>query len=156
LHCLTAGGVATLKDVGYRMLAEATMVAHFAFLAYVVAGGFLAWRWPAAIWPHLMLAGWGLATIVVRLDCPLTGLEDWARRRAGQPGLSTGFINHYLNGVVYPERYHALVQALVAATVAVSWIVWSSGGTAAKVTTRPGTAGESTPRRLEANRRRRR
>jgi uncharacterized protein DUF2784 len=26
--------------------------AHFAYVAYVVLGGFLAWWWPRAIWPH--------------------------------------------------------------------------------------------------------
>lgn len=103
------------------MLANVTMAVHFGFLAYVVAGGFLAWRWPRAIWPHLVLAGWGFSTIVFRLNCPLTYVEDWARRRAGQPGLSTGFIDHYLTGVLYPERYAGLVQALAASAVAVSW-----------------------------------
>jgi hypothetical protein len=63
------------------------MALHFGFLGYVVAGGILAWRWPRAIWPHLPLAGWGLITVVFHLGCPLTDLEDWARRRAGEPGL---------------------------------------------------------------------
>jgi|SRR2546421_4415647 len=103
--------------MGYRILAEAAMVAHFGFLAYVVAGGFLAWRWPVAIWPHLGCAGWGLSTVVFHLNCPLTHLEDWARRRAGERGLSTGFIDHYLTGVVYPSRYAGLVQALVGVIV---------------------------------------
>jgi hypothetical protein len=103
------------------VLADVTMVVHFAFLAYVVAGGFLAWRWPWAIWPHLALAGWGLSTIVFRLNCPLTYVEDWARRRVGERGLGGGFIDHYLTGVVYPERYAGLIQLLAAITVAVSW-----------------------------------
>jgi hypothetical protein len=98
------------------------MVTHFAFIAFVVAGGFLAWRWPALIWPHLACAGWGLATILVRLDCPLTSLEDWARRRAGQRGLPAGFIDRYINGVVYPVRLHGRVQMLVAVVVVLSWI----------------------------------
>jgi uncharacterized protein DUF2784 len=111
-----------LDGVGYRLLADATMALHFGFLAYVVTGGFLAWRWRRAIWPHLLLAGWGFSTIVFRLNCPLTYLEDWARRRAGEAGLTAGFIDHYLTGVVYPERYAGLVQALAATAVAVSWL----------------------------------
>lgn len=97
------------------------MAAHFAFLGYVVAGGFLAWRWPWAVWPHVALSGWGLSTIVFGLDCPLTSVEDRARRRAGQPGLDGGFIDHYLTGVVYPRRYERLVQAFTIAAVAGSW-----------------------------------
>jgi hypothetical protein len=107
--------------MAYRLLADVTMVVHFGFLAYVVAGGFLAWRWPRAIWPHLLAAGWGLSTLVFHLHCPLTWLEDWCRRRAGEAGLGHGFIDTYLTGIVYPERYTGLLQLLGAAVVAVSW-----------------------------------
>jgi len=103
------------------MIAQVAMAAHFAFLVYLVTGGLLAWRWRWAIWPHLVAAGWGLAVTVGRLNCPLTHLEDWARRRAGEPALTTGFIDHYLTGVVYPARYTGLIQILVATVVAASW-----------------------------------
>jgi hypothetical protein len=108
--------------MGYRVLAETTMVAHFAFVAYVVTGGLLAWRWPATIWPHLAAAGWGIAITVFRLNCPLTYVEDWARRRAGERGLSAGFIDTYLTGVVYPARYAGLVQVLIGVVVVGSWV----------------------------------
>ena len=103
------------------MLVGAAMAVHFAFLAYVVTGGLLAWRWRWAIWPHLAAAGWGLAVTVGHLNCPLTHVEDWARRGAGEPALTGGFIDHYLTGVVYPVRYTLLVQVLVALVVAGSW-----------------------------------
>ena len=108
--------------MGYRVLAEAAMAAHFVFLAYVVTGGLLAWRWPKAIWPHLAAAGWGLAVTVLGLRCPLTWVEDHARRRAGEQGLTTGFIDHYLTGVVYPARYLGLIQIVVGVIVAGSWL----------------------------------
>ena len=111
-----------VHDMAYKLLADATMVVHFAFLAYLVAGGFLAWRWPRAIWPHLLAVGWGLSALVFRLNCPLTWLEDWSRRRAGGSGLSHGFIDTYLTGIVYPERYTGLLQLLAAVAVAVSWV----------------------------------
>ncbi|MGZ4649590.1 MAG: DUF2784 domain-containing protein [Kineosporiaceae bacterium] len=108
--------------MGYHLLAEGTMIVHFAFLAYVVGGGFLAWRWPRAVWPHLVLAGWGLSTLVFHQDCPLSLLENWARRHAGEPGLKHhGFIQTYLTGVVYPARDLWLVQLLAAVVIAVSW-----------------------------------
>jgi Protein of Unknown function (DUF2784) len=108
--------------MAYKLLADATMVVHFAFLAYLVAGGFLAWRWPWSIWPHLLAAGWGLSTLLFHLNCPLTWVEDWARRRAGGSGLSHGFIDTYLTGIVYPERYTGRLQLLAATVVAVSWV----------------------------------
>ncbi len=108
--------------MGYRVLAEATMVAHFAFLAYLVTGGLLAWRWPVAIWQHLAMAAWGLAITVFHLNCPLTWLEDWARRRAGERGLSAGFIDTYLTGVIYPARYAGAIQVLIGVVVVASWV----------------------------------
>ena len=110
-----------LTDMAYQVLADVTMTVHFAFLAYVVAGGFAAWRWPRTIWPHLLAAGWGLSIVAFHLHCPLTWLEDWARRRAGGSGLDDGFIETYLTGVVYPQRYVGLLRLLAAMAIAVSW-----------------------------------
>ncbi|WP_072801846.1 DUF2784 domain-containing protein [Rhodococcoides yunnanense] len=106
----------------FRALADLTVVVHLAFIAYVVAGGFLAWRFPRTIWLHLCAAAWGFASIVVGIDCPLTALENWARTQAGDSALpSTGFIAHYLTGVVYPESAVGLVRLLAAGAVIVSW-----------------------------------
>jgi hypothetical protein len=95
---------------------------HFAFLAFVVFGGFLAWRWPGAGLPHLAAAGWGLLVVAASLECPLTYLEDHLRRQAGQPGLPAGFIDTYLAGVLYPEQYSGSVQLAVLVLVLTSWI----------------------------------
>ncbi|GAA1402887.1 DUF2784 domain-containing protein [Catellatospora coxensis] len=108
--------------MAYQWLAGATMVVHFAFLVYVVTGGFLAWWRPWLIWPHLIAAGWGFATVALGLDCPLTYVEDWARREAGEQGLSRGFIDTYLTGVVYPERFTVPLQVLAGLVVLTSWI----------------------------------
>lgn len=108
--------------MAYRMLAEATMVAHFLFLAFLVGGGFAAWRWPRLIWPHLAAAGWGFAAVIVGLGCPLTWLESWGRRMAGGQSLHEGFVDTYIEGVIYPEVYGTLVQGLVLGIVVVSWL----------------------------------
>jgi len=107
--------------VGYRIIANVTMVVHFAVLGYLAFGGFLAWRWPRLIWPHLAIAAWGVISIA-GADCPLTLIEDRARRAAGEPGLPpSGFIDHYIEGVLYPGEYSRLVQLAVAAVVLASW-----------------------------------
>jgi hypothetical protein len=66
----------------YGILAGVILLAHFGYLGYVVFGGLLTWRWPVAIWPHLVATGWGGLLIAFSLDCPLTALERWARRQA--------------------------------------------------------------------------
>jgi hypothetical protein len=106
----------------YQALTTAILAVHFAYLAYVVVGGFLAWRWPRTIWLHLLAAAWGLVVVVVPLACPLTVAEDWARRRAGEAGLTRGFIDRYIEGVLYPERFTVFLQVLAGLLVVVSWI----------------------------------
>jgi hypothetical protein len=103
-------------------LVTVVLVVHFAYLVYVVLGGFLAWRWPKAIVPHLAAGAWGFVVVVFQLRCPLTTLENWARVRAGRASQSEGFIDRYIEGVLYPERYTVLLDVLVGFVVIVSWI----------------------------------
>jgi hypothetical protein len=106
----------------YKALASTVLVLHFCFLAYVVVGGFFVWRWPKALWPHLAAAAWGLAVVSIPLTCPLTYVEHWARRRAGETGVGRGFIDQYIEGVLYPERYTHYLQVLVGVLVVGSYI----------------------------------
>ncbi|MEV4162994.1 DUF2784 domain-containing protein [Nonomuraea dietziae] len=106
----------------YRLIADAAMVVHFLFLAYLTLGGFLALRWPRAIWAHLAVAAWGVMSIVTGVECPLTLVEDWGRRQAGLAGLTpSGFVDHYIEGVIYPEEHTNLVRLGVASLVVGSW-----------------------------------
>jgi hypothetical protein len=106
--------------VGYRWLATAVLV--FGYLAYVVLGGLLAWRWPRTIWLHLVAAAWGFAVIAVPLQGPLTGVENGARAHAGQDVPTRGFVDRYIEGVLYPQQYTGLLRGLGAAAVLGSWI----------------------------------
>jgi Protein of Unknown function (DUF2784) len=110
-----------MRDV-WRVAAEVVAGVHFAFLGYVAGGGFLSWRWPRAIVAHLAALGWGLAGLVMPVACPLTGLQDVLRRWAGEPPLRGGFVDQYVEGVLYPERFTPLVRAVLAAAVVVSWL----------------------------------
>ena len=77
----------------HAAIADLVMLAHFAFLVVLVLGGFAAWRWPRFIAVHVGLAVWGVLNAVVKVPCPLTDVEDWARRQAGEQGLPRGFID---------------------------------------------------------------
>jgi hypothetical protein len=111
-----------VTSMPYDVLTSVILVLHFTFVVYVVLGGFLAWLWPRAIWPHLLAAAWGLAIAAERVECPLTWAEDWSRRQAGEAGVSDGFIDRYIEGVLYPERYTLLLQVAAALLIAVSWV----------------------------------
>ncbi len=108
--------------MGYDWLVTLVLGLHFGYLAYLVLGGFLAWRWPWAIWAHLVACVWGVLIVAGQVDCPLTWAEDWARRKAGQGPLTAGFVDRYLDNVIYPDRYVNLARLAVALVVAVSWI----------------------------------
>jgi len=129
--------------MGYRVLTTLVLGVHFAYLAYVVVGGFLTWRWPRTIWAHLVAAAWGLAVVAVPLQCPLTWLEHWSRRRAGEVGPYPGFIDRYIENVLYPERYTGLLQALAGALVVASYVGFLVRQRRAVATVAPDTAGKA-------------
>jgi len=105
----------------YRTLVTVILAVHFATLAYIVFGGLFAVRWPRLFWPHLFAAAWGFAVVAVPLNCPLTWAESWARQRAGEGPLTKGFVDRYIEGVLYPERYTNLLRVLAAVVVFGSW-----------------------------------
>jgi hypothetical protein len=107
--------------MGYRELVTVILAVHFAYLAFVVFGGFLSWRWPRLFWPHLAAAVWGLAVVALSLRCPLTTAENWAREQAGLAPQARGFIDRYIEGVLYPARYTVLLQTLAGLLVIGSW-----------------------------------
>ncbi|MQY30439.1 DUF2784 domain-containing protein [Nocardia aurantia] len=109
----------------YRLLADATAGVHFLFVAYLVVGGFLACRWRWTIWTHVVAVVWGFSTVLFGFVCPLTELENWSRRRAGEAGLPpSGFIDHYITGVLYPRSALELVRVLVMLVVLTSWVLY--------------------------------
>lgn len=111
--------------MAFRLIADLTAAVHLLFVLYVAFGGFVAWWWPRTIVAHVAAVVWGAGSVVVGFDCPLTAVENWARRRAGAEGLPpSGFIDHYLTGVIYPESALGLVRALAAGCVLVSWALW--------------------------------
>lgn len=111
----------------FRILVAVTVAAHFAFVFYGVLGGFLALRWPKTIWLHVPVVIWCVAIEIVDFICPLTALERWERERAGMPPLaSDGFIDHYITGVWYPQRYQYVVMGLVLVVVVASWVLFAA------------------------------
>jgi Protein of Unknown function (DUF2784) len=109
----------------YQSVVGLVVVVHFAFIGYVVIGGFLALRWRRTIWLHIAAVIWGIAIAAKRVDCPLTWLERWARARAGMAPLPPdGFIGHYITGVIYPAGWLVGVQLVSFAVVALSWALY--------------------------------
>jgi hypothetical protein len=98
-----------------------TVVVHYIVMAYIVFGGFLIWRWHWAAWPHLIMIGWAVLSVVHGIDCPLTEAENYFRRLTGAGDMKIGFVDTYLTGVIYPENFEIGAQIIAAVIVVISW-----------------------------------
>lgn len=103
----------------YAVLADAVLVAHFAFVVFVVLGGWLVVRWPRIAWVHVPAAIWGAAIEFFGWICPLTPLENYLRERAGGAAYEGDFVGRYLLPVIYPEGLTRETQILLGAVVVV-------------------------------------
>jgi hypothetical protein len=101
----------------YRSLADLVLVLHFAFVLFVVLGGLLVVRWPRLAWLHVPAAIWGVLIEYTGWICPLTPLENSFRARAGQAGYSGGFIQHYIQPVLYPAGLSRSTQLVLGSLV---------------------------------------
>lgn len=101
----------------YGVLADILVVVHAAFIAFVVFGGMLVWRWHGMIWLHVPAMTWGVIVSITPLFCPLTPWENHVRRLAGGSGYDAGFIEHYLVPLIYPDGLTLEIQLLLAAFV---------------------------------------
>lgn len=100
-----------------RILADALVLLHLAFIMFVLAGGlgvvyrlWLAWlHIPAVVWAVLLeFNGW---------ICPLTPLENHFRRLAGEEGYAGGFVEHYLVPLIYPQSLTEAMQIILGGIV---------------------------------------
>jgi hypothetical protein len=110
----------------YTALAELVVLAHVAYLAALIFGGFAAARWPKLLPWHLGAVGWALGAVTIRYDCPLTGLEQQFREYAGYRVYEGSFLRHYIRGVLFPEWMTPFVVAAIVALVVAGWIKLAS------------------------------
>jgi len=95
----------------YRILADAVLALHLAFIVFAMLGGLLVLRWPSLAWAHLPVVTWGVLVTVIGGVCPLTPLEKHLRMLAGEVPYRGDFISHYLAAVIYPAGLTRATQA---------------------------------------------
>ena len=101
----------------YRAAADAVLIAHFAFVLFVVFGGLLVLRWPKLAWIHLPAVAWAAFAEFSGSICPLTPLEIALRRGAGDAGYGGDFIEHYVVSLLYPDGLTREMQIVLGAIV---------------------------------------
>jgi Protein of Unknown function (DUF2784) len=100
----------TVSVMWYLIAADLVLVGHLLFIAFVVGGVFLAWRWPRVVWLHLPAMVYGALVEFLGFTCPLTVLQNDLLRSGGQAGYRGGFISHYLIQVIYPPGLTRALQ----------------------------------------------
>ena len=103
----------------YRALADLVLVVHLTFVLFVVLGGLLVLRWPRAARLHVPAAIWGVLIEYTGWICPLTPLENSLRTRGGEMGYSGGFIEHYIQPLLYPAGLTRSTQLVLGSLVLV-------------------------------------
>ncbi len=118
----------------WTWLADAVLALHVAVVLFVIfglvlvlAGNRLGWGWVNLWWlrlAHLAAiavvaaqAWWGVA-------CPLTTLEMWLRRQAGEAGYGGSFVQHWLHRLLYweaPDWAFTLAYTVFGLAVAAVW-----------------------------------
>jgi hypothetical protein len=101
----------------WSALADTLVVFHFACTAFIVFGGFLAWRWRWIAFVHPLAFAWGCWIELSHAICPLTPLENHWRELGGEAGYQGGFLAHYLGRILYPPGLTWHVQYLLAAAL---------------------------------------
>ena len=116
------------------LLADAVLLAHLAIvvfnvggLALIVAGNRLDWRWVNRWWfraAHLAAIAVVVAQAWLGITCPLTTLESWLRAKAGSMPYGTGFIEHWVQRILFyeaPAWVFVTAYSLFGLLVAVVW-----------------------------------
>ena len=117
--------------------ADFVLVAHAAFIAFVVGGqalilaGWLGgWHWPRHL-PFRVLHLAAIATVVLEswcgITCPLTWLEFELRGGVANPAAADGFIALWLHRLIFydaPSWVFTLVYTLFGATVVAAFVFY--------------------------------
>lgn len=107
----------------FEVLADVVVLLHLGFILFVALGSLVLWRWPRLAWAHVPALLYAIVIITVGFSCPLTPLEKWLRRRGDGVAYEGGFVDRYVEDVVYPEEHTAALRALAAAAVVTGYVL---------------------------------
>ena len=125
-----------MSEQQYLIAADAVLLLHVLFVAFVVVGlllvflgGVFSWRWVRNRTfrvLHLAAIGVVVAQAWVGMICPLTTIEMWLRSRAGDAVYQGSFISHWLESILYyqaPAWVFAVCYTTFGVVVAASWFL---------------------------------
>ena len=126
----------------YRILADLTVLIHFAYVSYVLFGLLMTvigwarkWQWIRNPWFRCIHLAMILIVVVeawMEITCPLTDLEKWLRTMAGQQTYNGDFLANWVHDAMFFDAapwVFTLAYSLFAVAVVATWIwippVWN-------------------------------
>ena len=123
-----------MSSAAYGLLADLVLALHLGVVLFVVgglvlvvAGHLRGWGWVDAYGfraAHLGAIAFVVAESWLGIVCPLTTLESWLRGRAGSGGYGGGFVEHWLQALLYydaPWWAFAIAYTVFGLLVAAVW-----------------------------------
>lgn len=121
----------------YSLAADAVLVLHGLFVAFVVFGQALivvglwrGWRWVRELRfrvAHLAAIGVVVAQAWAGVLCPLTVLENALRRRAGEAAYTDSFVGYWLHRAIFYQAEPWVFTAVYTAFAGVVVLTWIYG-----------------------------
>ena len=96
----------------YISLADAVLVVHLLYIAWVIFGAFFTRGRPWLGVIHIVTILWGIIAETTFAPCPLTLAENWCEAHAGVAPYHGPFLLHYLDATVYPNVPPALLVSV--------------------------------------------
>ena len=122
--------------IEYTMLADAIVIVHAAYVAFVVGGlvailvgAAMGWRWTRSFAfraTHLAAIALVCVEAIVGVMCPLTSLEDWLRQRGGAATYRGDFIGYWAHRLIFynfPPWIFTTAYITFAALVAITFFL---------------------------------
>ena len=94
----------------FEALATLILLVHLLFILFCILGGLLCVRDVKWACLHLPALAWGLSTEFFGIVCPLTYLENYFLKKAGDVGYTGDFLGQYLLFLIYPEGLTREIQ----------------------------------------------
>jgi hypothetical protein len=104
----------------YKFLADALVIFHMTFVAFVFLGAFLVLRWRWVAFLHVPSVMWVIFVETTAGICPLTPLENELRDKAGIGIYEGGFVDHYIMPVLYPAGLTPDIQLCIGLLLALT------------------------------------
>jgi polyferredoxin len=119
-----------------QVLADAVLIVHFAFIAFVVVGLLLIlvgmvrrWAWIRSLafrLAHLLAIAVVVGEVWCGMACPLTTWENRLRVSAGGAAYGESFVQHWLHQIIFydfPPVVFTIAYSVFGALVVLTWVM---------------------------------